>query len=101
MRCGYSWAFSGGLIVALHVLRTPRSLTQRVWILGGISLAQGFIGYVQYFTGLPWVAVAFHMLGACLVWATTVWVLLGVLRSDNHTISASGGTAAAPSRSTL
>jgi len=80
------WLFLGllaGLIVALHVLRAPRALTKRVWILGVISLAQGLIGYVQYFTGLPWVAVAFHMLGACLVWATTVWVLLGILRSDS------------------
>jgi len=78
------WLFLGlifGLIVAFHVLRVPRSLTTRVWILGALSLSQGAIGYVQYFTGLPWIAVALHMLGACLVWAATIWVVLGASRT--------------------
>ena len=33
-----------------------------------VCLAQGLIGYVQYFTGLPEVIVAFHILGSVLVW---------------------------------
>jgi cytochrome c oxidase assembly protein subunit 15 len=33
----------------------------------GLSLAQGAIGYLQYFTGLPVVLVGLHMLGASLV----------------------------------
>lgn len=80
------WLFLGliaGLLVALHVLHSPRTLLRRIWILAAVSLAQGAIGYLQYFTGLPWVTVAFHLLGACLVWAATVWVLLGVLRSNS------------------
>jgi cytochrome c oxidase assembly protein subunit 15 len=35
---------------------------------------QAGIGYVQYFTGLPWVLVTLHLLGACLVWVA-VWRL--------------------------
>ena len=37
-----------------------------------ISLAQGFIGYTQYFTKLPEILVGAHMLGACLVWIA-IW----------------------------
>lgn len=33
-----------------------------------VCLAQGLIGYVQYFTGLPEVIVAFHIIGSILVW---------------------------------
>ena len=36
------------------------------------SLAQGFIGYTQYFTKLPEILVGAHMLGACLVWIS-IW----------------------------
>lgn len=39
-----------------------------------ICLAQGAIGYTQYFTGLPELLVGFHILGSVLVWLT-VWNL--------------------------
>jgi len=45
-----------------------------------ISLSQGLIGYVQYFTGLPEVLVAAHLLGATLVWASA-WSLIKVSQS--------------------
>ncbi len=41
-----------------------------------VALAQGAVGYTQYFTGLPWVVVAIHLLGASLVWAATVRIPL-------------------------
>jgi len=37
-----------------------------------ICLAQGFIGYTQYFTGLPEILVGAHLLGATMVWAA-IW----------------------------
>ncbi len=37
-----------------------------------ICLGQGFIGYTQYFSGLPELLVGAHLLGATLVWAS-VW----------------------------
>ncbi|MEY4163944.1 MAG: hypothetical protein RLZZ79_896 [Actinomycetota bacterium] len=40
----------------------------RVRIFLIVCLAQGLIGYVQYFTGLPEVIVAFHIIGSILVW---------------------------------
>ena len=39
---------------------------------------QGAVGFVQYFTDLPVVLVAFHMLGAALVSAAVTWVLVEV-----------------------
>ena len=39
-----------------------------------ICLAQGLIGYTQYFTGLPELLVGVHILGSVLVWLT-VWNL--------------------------
>ncbi len=37
-----------------------------------ICLAQGFIGYTQYFTGVPEFLVGAHLLGVTLVWAS-IW----------------------------
>jgi cytochrome c oxidase assembly protein subunit 15 len=45
-----------------------------------VALSQGGIGYLQYFTGLPEVLVAMHLVGAVLVWIAA-WnlVILGNL----------------------
>jgi cytochrome c oxidase assembly protein subunit 15 len=48
-----------------------------------IELAQGLIGFVQYFTHLPVALVAAHMLGASLIWTGTIAVLLS-LRERPH-----------------
>jgi cytochrome c oxidase assembly protein subunit 15 len=37
-------------------------------VLIAVELAQGAIGFVQYFTGLPVVLVGAHLAGACAVW---------------------------------
>jgi len=44
------------------------------WLLG-VELAQGGIGYLQYFTHVPPLLVGIHMLGACLVWLAALAVL--------------------------
>jgi cytochrome c oxidase assembly protein subunit 15 len=43
-----------------------------------IALLQGFIGYLQYFTGIPEVLVAAHLLGAGLVWISAWRVRLSI-----------------------
>lgn len=43
-----------------------------------VLLAQGVIGYVQYFTDLPEALVSLHMLGSTLVWIAVLRVLLSV-----------------------
>jgi len=45
-------------------------------LLLGIELAQGVVGFVQYFTDLPVVLVALHMLGAALISASLTAVVL-------------------------
>jgi cytochrome c oxidase assembly protein subunit 15 len=43
-----------------------------------VLMAQGVIGYAQYFTHLPVLLVGIHMFGAAVVWAATWRVLLAM-----------------------
>ncbi len=61
-----------------------------VAILLGVELAQGAIGFVQYFTDLPEVLVGFHMLGAAVISATVTWVVLEVVLRDGVRDPAAG-----------
>ncbi len=47
-------------------------------VLLGVVLAQGVIGYTQYFLHVPPLLVAVHMLGACLVWLAALRTLLTI-----------------------
>ena len=64
-----------GLTLAL-VLVSPTALRRPAVVLLGVELAQGAVGFVQYFTDLPIVLVGFHLLGAALIAAAMTWVLL-------------------------
>jgi len=77
-----------GLIVALRVTQAPPRCMKAAVTLLGVALAQGLVGYLQYFTGLPWVLVAVHMLGACLVWMLAVFVLASTRRRGGVPVSA-------------
>lgn len=61
------------LLIAIRLGESPQVKavlalrTQRFFL---IALAQGGIGYLQYFTGLPEILVGAHLLGAVLVWIT-------------------------------
>lgn len=57
-----------GLLIATALVKAPARLRRRSWLLLGIALTQGLIGYTQYFTGLPELLVIIHVLGAVLVW---------------------------------
>jgi cytochrome c oxidase assembly protein subunit 15 len=48
-----------------------------------IALLQGFIGYLQYFTGIPEILVAAHLLGATLVWIAAWRIRLSIIRVTN------------------
>lgn len=63
-----------GLIVALHVTGAPLRGRRRAWLLLGIAVAQGALGYTQYFTGLPEVLVMIHVLGSTLVWTAALFI---------------------------
>lgn len=84
-----SWLHAD-LVIALVVLTLVLWLITRVSqtkvihkylsVFLSIVLLQGLIGYVQYFTGLPELIVAAHLLGATLVWASA-WSLIKVSQS--------------------
>ncbi|HEX2072270.1 MAG TPA: COX15/CtaA family protein [Geodermatophilus sp.] len=68
------------LLVALYATDSPGRVRRAARDLLLVQLAQGVVGYVQYFTQLPVVLVLLHMLGAVLVTAGTarlVWSLRG------------------------
>ncbi|MER6013146.1 COX15/CtaA family protein [Streptomyces bluensis] len=62
----------------LKAVDAPEGPLHRTRDLFLVLLAQGVIGYVQYFTDLPEVLVGAHMLGSCLVWIATLRVLLSL-----------------------
>ncbi|SEJ69952.1 COX15/CtaA family protein [Demequina mangrovi] len=69
------WAFIALLVWIGWRIRRDRSADDRdearlsFWVLAGVTLAQGAIGYVQYFTGLPALIVGAHLLGAAVLTA--------------------------------
>ncbi len=75
----------------------PRARTRELL---AILVAQGAIGYVQYFTGMPEVLVAAHMLGSCLLWIAVLRLLLSLrerpLPPASPTSTPTPGEASAP-----
>lgn len=65
-----------GLLVALRATGAPASTRDAASLLLVTFLGQGLVGYVQYFTALPWALVAVHVLGATIVWWAAVRLLL-------------------------
>jgi cytochrome c oxidase assembly protein subunit 15 len=82
---GVVWLFVVVLAVVLVGLyRAAAPGTTRragLWLLA-VTLLQGVIGYVQYFTGLPVVLVGMHMLGAVLLTASLTWFVLSLRTRD-------------------
>jgi cytochrome c oxidase assembly protein subunit 15 len=68
------------LLVALHATDSSGRVRRAARDLLILQLAQGVVGYVQYFTDLPVALVLLHMLGAVLITAFTarlVWSVRG------------------------
>ncbi len=67
-----------GMLLALWATGAPeRTLRAARWLLG-IELAQGVVGFTQYFTGLPIILVGLHVLGAALISAAAAWLMIGL-----------------------
>ena len=69
-----------GMLFLITRASQLKIINKRIGVFLLICLAQGLVGYVQYFTGLPVVLVAIHLLGATLVWASA-WSLIKVADS--------------------
>lgn len=78
-----------GLLVAARVAHAPAALTRRTLILLGIAIAQGVIGYAQWFTGLPELLVAIHVFGAIAVWIAVLFLPPTLRTRGNMTSSVS------------
>ncbi|HEY0166222.1 MAG TPA: COX15/CtaA family protein [Jatrophihabitans sp.] len=78
-----------GLTLGFAVLAQAAGASQRLrraaWLLLAVELAQGLIGFVQYFTHVPALLVGVHMLGACLVWLAALAVLAHALAAPART----------------
>lgn len=71
-------ALAVAMWLVLRVVDAPADTRARARDLLVVLLAQGAIGYVQFFTELPEVLVAAHMLGSCLVWIAVLRVALSL-----------------------
>ena len=67
-----------GLLFATIATGAPAATRRAVVVLLVVEVAQGAIGFAQYFTDLPIALVGLHMLGAALISATVTWALLQV-----------------------
>ncbi len=85
--------------VVLRVTGASRHAQRAALTLVLIELAQGGLGYLQFFTGLPVVLVALHVLGACLVWLAAIYLLYALRERRAATgappVSATSGAAQA------
>ena len=57
-----------GLLVISRINKESKQIYKITRTLFIICLVQGFIGYVQWFNGLPWILVSFHVIGAVITW---------------------------------
>ncbi|HEX6855980.1 MAG TPA: COX15/CtaA family protein [Streptosporangiaceae bacterium] len=69
------WLLTGltvALVAGLRLTGAPPRAMRPGWLLIGLILAQGSVGYAQYFAGLPAGLVWVHVTGAVLIWVTAL-----------------------------
>ena len=72
-----------GITFGFYVAQGTSTQTKKaIKIFAIIALAQGGIGYIQYFTGVPEILVAAHILGATLVWIAAWRIRLSVITQN-------------------
>jgi cytochrome c oxidase assembly protein subunit 15 len=72
-----------GITFAFYIAQGTSAHTKRaIKIFAAIALAQSAIGYIQYFTGIPEILVAAHLLGATLVWIAAWRIRLSVITQN-------------------
>ena len=72
-----------GITFGFYVAQGTSTQTKKaIKIFAAIALAQGGIGYIQYFTGVPEILVAAHILGATLVWIAAWRIRLSVITQN-------------------
>jgi cytochrome c oxidase assembly protein subunit 15 len=64
------------LVVLLVHANAPRRALTTASVALAAMIAQGTLGYVQYFNAIPELLVGFHVAGAVLVFTTVQWLVL-------------------------
>ncbi|MFJ1895655.1 heme A synthase [Streptomyces sp. NPDC088115] len=93
-------ALTVALWFVLKAVDAPVGPLHRARDLFLILMAQGVIGYVQYFTDTPEILVGLHMFGSCLVWIGVVRVLLSQRERPVDTPRVPGPAAGQPEPAT-
>jgi cytochrome c oxidase assembly protein subunit 15 len=84
------------LLVILYVLwktNAPARNQDGAKTLLIVLVIQGMIGYTQFFTHLPAVLVAIHVVGASVVWSTVLWFHHGLSDHDPEETLGTGADA--------
>ncbi len=77
LHADFVWLFCGlllGVAIVLMITKAHSPAKKALIALTIVTLLQGAIGYIQYFTGLPEILVGLHMLGAALLSAGIAWL---------------------------
>ena len=80
------------LVTSLKVLHAPQEQQRAAWGLLLLLLAQGFLGYTQFFTGVPEVLVAIHVAGACATWWLVLRLFVALRTAPEATVSAAANS---------
>ncbi|MEV8456605.1 COX15/CtaA family protein [Streptomyces sp. NPDC052095] len=89
-------ALTVALWFVLKAVDAPVGPRHRARDLFLVLMAQGVIGYVQYFTDTPEILVGLHMLGSCLVWIAVLRVLLSLRERPTAPVAVPGPAAGRP-----
>lgn len=71
-------ALTLSLLRSLRLGGVPASVVRRGEVLLGVLVAQAAVGYAQYFTAVPPLLVAIHILGSVAVWVATLRLVLSM-----------------------
>ncbi len=96
------WATVGltfALLLGLRLTGAPKAAQRRAAELFAVELAQGVIGYVQYFTGVPAAMVVVHVLGSAAVWIAVLRVFFALRERDAAPAALAGEKHVVPSTS--
>ena len=88
------WLFLALTVATLWSLvrsAAPARVLRRGQLLVALIVAQGGVGYAQYFSGVPAWLVGIHLAGAAAVWAAVIWFNCGLVEGRPATSAASTG----------
>lgn len=74
----------------VHRSGAPGSTETRGQLLLGVMIAQGLIGYTQYFSHEPALLVGVHVAGAVTVWLAMLWFYDGLSHHPAETVTRTG-----------